>query len=146
MIRGLAITVNVSFDSAQPAGWASRIGPVTAPTGTATLSSWSRTRVGAPAATPPKVTPSVPVNPVPSRITQAPTGPSDGLKPVTVGWTSTLKSGPEGLTPAPVRTLTGPEPAAGGTTARTSESETATGAGSVTPPKETSVTPARFRP
>lgn len=120
-IDGGGITVKLLALAAVPAGVVTAIGPLLAPDGTVAVIWVSELNVKL-ALVPLKVTAVAPVNPVPVIVTEVPTGPLDGEKPVTLS--ETVKLTELVAVPAAVVIATGPVVAPDGTLAviRVSES------------------------
>ena len=118
MIVGAAPeTVNELVLVPVPAGVVTLIGPLAAPVGTAAVICVAELTVNDVAAVPLNDTPVAPVNPVPVIVTDTPTAPLVGEKPVTVGPAPTVYEFVLVPVPAAVVTLIGPLVAPVGTVA-----------------------------
>ena len=105
------VTVNVALLVALPPGVVMRTFPVLAPERTRNVTRRSEFTVNAVTGTPPTVTASACMRPVPERVIESPTFPLGGLNPVI--WGVTLKTLLDRSAPAVVVTLTNPVSPAG---------------------------------
>ncbi len=117
---GVAVTVKLAVLVAMPPGVVTVTAPEGAPAGTVAVI-WVSVPAAKVADTPPKVTAVVPVKPVPVSVTAVPTGPTRGLKPVSVGAGEglTVKAVAEVAVPPAVLRAMGPVRAPAGTVACT---------------------------
>src|SRR5204862_219732 len=130
-----------------PPGVVTAMGPLAAPVGTLARSCVELSTVNVPAATPPNVTPVVPVKAVPVTVTWVPTVPLVGVNEVMVGGGgSTVKL--DALVPVPSGVVTpiGPVAAVVGTSALSWVSLSTVNVPAATPPNVTLVAPVSAAP
>jgi hypothetical protein len=116
LIEGDRVTVKLPVLVPVPLGLVTSIGPLVAPAGTVAVICTSLSTVKL-AVVPLKSTAVAPVKPLPVMVTEVPTGPLAGLKPLTAGGSVTVKLPVLVAVPFGVVTPTGPLVAPAGTVA-----------------------------